>query len=470
MKDKSYTKREKQNMIISLLLFRLTLDFMYIYIIQKEYTNIAMFSLGYSRGAFSFNYDVSRIIFSFILSLFMIEILVKFILHHDKPHELICIGLLGISILPNIVMFAYSDIEWRFILLFTAFWTWFFVIVILLNKKDKYAIDHGLEKHKLLGITKKPAVMLFWLIVVGFTVGSIVLSYRYYGGFHISLSFSNDDVYASRLSARNKFGTVLNYFRNNAMYVIMPLIANIFLVKRKYGAFAISFIVLLLLFSIDSQKAVLMLAILSFGVAHIIKNKISKLLIRGLLYTNLVVIIFYLITGNLTIIDYLVKRIYFLPAIIGRCHYDYVTAHDNLVLFSSLLQRLNIISNYAYAEVPLPFLIGRYYFGSISISANTGGYAGTYAYGPLSLVITPIIYGILFKVLDKVTDNIEVKYYIPFILVTVFVVVGSTMPSVLLVYGYIIGLIMLYIMNNTDVFNFTTRSGNKFTIGGRKRR
>lgn len=243
------------------------------------------------------------------------------------------------------------------------------------------------------------------------------------------------------------------------MYVIIPLIANIFLIKRKYGLFGISFIVLLLLFSVDSQKAVLMLAILSFGVAHIIKNKISNTLIRGLLFANLFVILFYLITGNLLLIEYLVKRIYFLPAIIGRCYYEYVTTNGNMVLLSSFLQGIGAIKNYVYADVSLPFLIGKYYFGSVSISANTGGFAGAYAYGILSLFITPLAYGFLFRLLDKVTIFVEAKFYIPFIMVTVYVIVGSTISSVLLVYGYIIGIIMLYIMNNTDDFEFSKSSG-----------
>lgn len=460
MHDAFYSRKDKQLMALLLLLFRLTLDFMYIYIIQKEYNNINILSMGYANGAFSFHYDAGRIAYSFFASFLFIELLVRCIIRHDKPHELICVGLLGISILPNMVMFAYSNIEWRFILLLTIFWIWFYTIVILMNKKDEDIIDRGEQKSGSIGIfSKKTAWYLFWIIVLAFIFGSIVLSYRYYGGFHINLSFADNDVYELRLSARGSFGTFLNYFRNNAMYVIIPLIANIFLIKRKYGLFGISFIVLLLLFSVDSQKAVLMLAILSFGVAHIIKNKISNTLIRGLLFANLFVILFYLITGNLLLIEYLVKRIYFLPAIIGRCYYEYVTTNGNMVLLSSFLQGIGAIKNYVYADVSLPFLIGKYYFGSVSISANTGGFAGAYAYGILSLFITPLAYGFLFRLLDKVTILVEAKFYIPFIMVTVYVIVGSTISSVLLVYGYIIGIIMLYIMNNTDDFEFSKSSG-----------
>lgn len=465
MQETSYSKRDKRFLVIYLILFRLTLDFMYLYIIQKEYINIEILASGYARGAFSFHYDVARIMYSFVISIIFIEILVRRIVRHDKPHEMICIGLLAISALPNMVMFAYSDIEWRFILLQTAFWLWFLTIVFLTNKREEDLLDQGVEIIKSKGIfSRQSAKYIFWIIALIFILGSIILSYRYYGGFHISLSLASDDVYKSRLLARGSFGTILNYFRNNAMYVIVPLVANVFLLKKKYGLFGISIIVLLLLFGIDSQKAVLMLALLSLGVAHIIRKKISSTLIKGLLFTNIFVILFYLITGNLRLVDYLVKRIYFLPAIIGRCYYEYVNTNGNMVLFSSLLQGMNVITNYAYAEIPLPYSIGRYYFGSVSISANTGGFGGAYAYGLLSLFITPIAYAFLFRLLNRATRNIEAKYYIPFILVTVFVIEGVAIPSVLLIYGYVIGLIMLYIMNNTGVFEFPVNSSIRFKI------
>ena len=119
---------------------------------------------------------------------------------------------------------------------------------------------------------------------------------------------------------------------------------------------------------------------------------------------------------------------------------------------------MNAIQNYEYAEISLPFMIGRYYFGSVSISANTGAFAGAYAYGLLSLFITPLAYAFLFRLLNKFTRNIEVNYYIPFILVTIFVIEGATIPSVLSVYGYITGLILLYLMNNTCLFVFSDHS------------
>lgn len=470
MQETSYSKRDKQDLIVGLILFRLTLDFMYLFIIQGEYENITILSLGYARGAFSFNYDAGKIIASFLLSILFIAFLVKFIIERDRPHELLCVGLLNISVLPSVVLFAYSDISWEFILLFTLFWLWFYVIVMLINRKIEKSNDNSRCKKNRVGlISKRSAVILFWLITLIFIIGSISLSFNYFGGFNISLSYAPDDVYGSRVAARGAFGTLSNYFRNNAMYIVIPLIANAFLIKRMYSLFSVALLVLLLLFSIDSQKAVLMLALLSFVIVHMNNNRILGKLIRCFLLINIFVILFYLVTENILFIDYLVKRIYFLPAIIGKCYFEYVSTHGNMILFSTLLQVANIIKDYPYAEKALPFLIGKTYFGSINISANTGGFAAAFAYGFLSLFVTPIVYGFLFRLLNKVTDKMEEKYYMPFIVVTVFVVNGTTIPSVILVYGYLTGLMLLYVMNSAGVFEFSGENLIKFSFGGKKK-
>lgn len=444
-----YSKAEKQKIGTEMFLFRITLDIMYFWILQREYNNISILSLGYSRNAFSFATDPLRIIISYAITILFIIFALNKIVSSDKPHELLMIALLMISIFPNLSMFAYSDIEWMFLVYVSLFWIWFIIIVSYISHRSVR------EEEKLRNdprLSKESSEILFWIIAIVFIVGSVVLSYAYYGRFYINLSFNSEDVYSSRLEARGAFSTITNYFRNNAMYVVIPLLANAFLIKKRYLLFASSVFVLILLFSVDSQKAVLMLAFVSMIAALFINKKICKTIVTGLLAVNVFVIAFYLIANNVLIIDYLVKRIYFLPAIIGRCHYEYVNSHDNVLFFSSLLQNIGVVSNYAYKEMALPFLIGRHYFGSGSISANTGGFAGAYVYGWIGMVFIPIIYAFLLKTLDGVTENIEPKYYIAFIVVGTFAINGATLTSVMFVYGFIVGLILLSIMNTAEVF------------------
>lgn len=462
MFENTYSNYERILMRFGLFTFRITLDFMYMYILKKEYINIPLLLSGYERGAFTFSVTPTRIIMSYLLTLLFIEFVMRFIVRNDRPHELICISLLAISVFPNLTMFSYSEIEWGFVLWLTLFWIACFAIMHLFMKKPANSIETKLWSKLHFLSDKKIAQYIFWIIVLLFVVGSIAFAYFFHGRFYINLSFNPEDVYESRLSARGTIGTVFNYFRNTSMYTIIPILLNAFLRKKKYGLFGICLLTLLLLYSIDSQKAVLMLAVVSIIGAFIVNKKAAKTIIMGFLFVNVFVILFYLATGNLLLIDYLVKRIYFIPAIISKCYYEYIGIHGNLVFLSSFFQSMNLISNYAYKELSLPFQIGKYYFGSSSISANTGGFAGAYAYGVIGMIIVPIVYGYLFKLLDRLYPSMEIKYYFPFIVISAYTIVGTTLPSVILVYGLVIGLFLLYVMNNSGLFERNESTQKRF--------
>lgn len=459
-----YSKYEKQKMMFLLFFFRISLDYMYMHIIRTEYVNITLMALGYQRGAFTFYTDPRRIVVSFILSAAFIIFVVSKIVRNDKPHEMISLGLLATSVLPNHVMFAYSKIEWRFIILHTLFWAWLFMLTYWVTKKMKDSPRHSCN---ICGITKQNAKIAFWTIVTIFIVGSVILSYRYYGGFHIDIRLDNENVYASRTAARGSFSTLTNYFRNNAMLVVIPLIIVAFLKKKKYVFCLVSVITLLLLFSVDSVKLVLFVTIVSMVVAIVMRTKISKLISYGFVIINFFVIVSYELTGKLLLVEYLIKRIYFIPAINGSLYYECVNNFGNQLFFSTLLRHYGFVSDYAYSDVSLPFMIGRFYYGSVNISANTGGFGSAYAYGIIALFFIPVVYAFMFKLLDAVTVGMNSCFYISFVIIMVYSMVNTSITSILTVYGYIVGIVLLGIMNKTDIF--VDLSSNKVYRGDNRR-
>ena len=467
MQETYYNKKDKRIMAFCLFVFRLTLDYMYYFILKNEYMNIAILSLGYAKGAFSFNADPLRILVSYILTIAFIEYVVKRIVNNDKPHELMVTSLLCLSILPNMTMFAYSEIEWRFIVLFSLFWGWFVVCVSMFDRTRLISDGFIIGFKSSVVDEKKSAAYVFWMIAVLFLVGSAVFSIVYNGGLRFNFDLTNDVVYENRLAARGSIDLLTNYFRNNAMFVIIPIIAIAFLLKRKYVMFILAIVVLLMLFSVDSLKIVIFLIVVSIIAAVIITTKVSKSIIKWLLTLNVFVILCYVLTGDILAIDYLVKRVYFLPAIIGNCFYEFVGENGNQVFFSSLLIRLGIITNYAYSEIQLPFLIGRYYFGSINISANTGGFGSAFAYGDYALILIPVLYAYMFRILDRVTCRIEPKYYISFIILNAYVITNASISTVIIVYGYVAGLILLMIMNRMEAFRYNNLRLPQLVLRGR---
>lgn len=448
-----YVRKERKEMIFLLCLFKITLDYMYQFIIKKEYINILILSRGYSRNAFSFEFNLSKYVLSCVIAFAFIFILVKKIIIKDRAHEILMLGLSCISFLPSLTLFAFSNLEWRFFICLICFWSCFYMAIFFICSKNS-----NLENINRNVIDSKYAKIIFWMISVIFIIGSILLAYRYLGSIHVSLDFSSEDVYASRLLARGKFGTFLNYFRNNAMYIVLPLLCIVFLVKKNYIMLVFGLWIIVLLFNIDSQKTVLMLTLVSICAALIVKRKASKVIIRGLAGINIITIIIYSLTNNLVLVDALIKRIYFLPAIIGKCQYEYVNSHQHVILMSSLLSKTGILKDYQYHDLALPFTIGREYFGSNQISANTGGFAGAYIYGGLGLILIPIAYAIIFKLLDIVSTNLQLKCYISIIIIQIFVISGTNITSVLTVYGLGLAVILLLLMNNNTFFKINKKT------------
>lgn len=456
--EKVYLKKDKREIYTVLVLLKISFDVIYWFIIQNTYSDILILERAYQRNAFSFEANFLKYIISWLVSLVMIHLITKYVIKKDKPHEMLIITLFVISFLPNISLFALSDLEWSFFFWQLFFWSWFICFQQVFIKFKYFAFPHfGNAKNK---INSKTAGVFLFGFALCFLIGSIYLAYKYYGKIYIDLALNTENVYDSRLSARGAFGTLTNYFRNNAMYVVLPMIAVCFWVMKRYLCFAAGLVAIGIVYSIDSQKAVLFLTFVSICAATIVRKKVCKLILKGILYVNVLTSILYGFTKSLTLVDYLFKRIYFLPAIIGHCHFEYVNTHQHVVFMSSLLSKLNIIKNYEYAKLGLPFVIGENYFGSHTISANTGAFAGAYDYGLIGLILIPVIYSILFKMLDDVCENIKPNYYMTIIVVMSFVIEGATLPSVILVYGFLVALLMLYLMRCTNSF----RQINKIRI------
>ena len=451
MQDK-YKLKEKQEMFFASFLIRLTLDFMFCIILKNQYQNIAILKLGYDRGAFIFCFDILKIVVSYLASFFFSGLIIRLFVREDEPQEMIMVGLLMVSILPNLSLFAYGGAGWKYFFIFCIFWIWFICIVYIISTKIRLNSGaDGVDNTK--ALTPKSASLTFYIVCVLFVVGSIALAARYNHGFKINLNMDSDYVYLARTQARGAFGTVENYFRNNAMYMILPLILTIAYQKRKNMIFIFSAFVLLLLYTVDAQKAIVFIAAVSLMISIFVNEKPTKAIVFGLLSINLIICIFTFITNSTLLSEAVIKRIYFLPAIISKCQFEYVNQNNSIVvMFSSLARNLGLIKDYAYANIQLPFVIGSKYFGSVNISANTGAFAGAYVYGIFGLIVIPIIYAYLFCALKIVTNTISFKFYISVVVCLIYVIQGASITSVILVYGMLLAIVLLSLMKHAGSY------------------
>lgn len=428
-------------MFYMLLLIKLTFDYIYYFILRYDYGKIELLKRGFNRGAFQFNFNFLIYLITTIISLFFIYFFSKYVANDNKTSTVLFSVLFLIGYFPCVTLMAFSSYSWSYLIYFHLYWLWFMYIFVKIKKiRLKTIVSNKI-------FNKKNSKILFYLITSIFILISVGLAYKYYGKIYIEISFSNDNVYENRLAARGAFGTISNIVRNNCMYAVFPIVIVYLFNKKKISQFIVILFAIFIVYSVDSQKASMLIVMASLLLAFFIKKNALNFIIRGILLLNITCIVLYSAFDINIFLDYLFKRIYFLPAIITQCQFDYVNTNGFVVMFSSILSKIGLLNNYIYNELQLPFAIGLKYFGSAAISSNTGGFAAAYVYGPLGILVTPIIYSLLFKLLNDVTKNLDLRYSISIIVSFAYLINGASLPAVILIYGYLLAIFLLLLLN-----------------------
>lgn len=426
-----------------MILFRLSLDLLYVTVLK----NYSVTSELLSTGVFNLDIDVVKYGLSWLLFLITIVFLDKGILHtKDKASEIIILGLYIMSFIPSISLFGLANLDYQYLLYFMLFWT------ILLGAV--YAFCNVKYKHIKLGLksnllkSEKFKYSIWMSIVFIFCFGVILISWRYSG---LSLNLTLDNVKIYQLRAQVKLGTVIDYFRNNAMFIVVPFAAIYCFQKRKWILLAFLVWIQLLLYGIDNQKAALFILPVSILGYVFYKKYIISLIPKLLILGNIAIYIEALIGKTTFLTSNLLERIYYLPAILSNCYFEYFRYRQPVVPFVTLLEKMGLVTNYPYAT-GVPYLIAGEYLNNPAISANTGMFGSAYSYGIFGVILIPIAYALLFHLLDKATSHLQIKTFISVLIILVFVITGATIFVVLSVYGFIMALIMLSLVNNNSRF------------------
>lgn len=456
-----YNSKEQWKLILYTILIRISYDIMYWFIIQEEFSNIMLLARAYSRGALCFDNDILKYIFSYVVTVLSAILLFKRVIRGDRFSDLMIVSIYYISFLPCLTLYSCSNIRWDALFILSLFWIYFLTIQDFIINRVRLRRTSNidiLEQRINLDIKNKKIIM--HIIFVVFICGSIILSYVYNGGFKFNLSLNTEDVYEARLLARDKFGIIVNYFRNTAMYAVLPLLTTYSLFKKKYSMVCLCLFTQVLLFNIDSIKSTLFLTILSIIAYFFVNKKIIVSIAKAIMLINYGSVVTYFFTGGLFLVDNLMKRVYFLPALISNFYYEYVTDNGAMYFASSLLLEFNIISDYIYSQLSLPFSVGLQYFGNAEIRANTGAFGGAYEYGILGIFIIPLVYVCFFCMLNKFTSNINTKVFISVIVVYSYMIANTSITTIFLVYGFIITIYELYLINEISLLERHKNTSN----------
>ncbi|MNO77786.1 hypothetical protein D3C76_689060 [compost metagenome] len=166
---------------------------------------------------------------------------------------------------------------------------------------------------------------------------------------------------------------------------------------------------------------------------------------------NIFIFIESLFNKSTFLVSTILERMYYLPAILSNCYFEYFKEMPSVVPFVSIFQKIGFVNDYPYT-MGVPYIIGSVYFNNSAISANTGMFGSAYSYGILGVLIIPLAYGFLLSLLNKATTGLEVKTYISILIFLIYAITGATIFVVISVYGYILALILLSLVNNNSRF------------------
>lgn len=121
-------------------------------------------------------------------------------------------------------------------------------------------------------------------------------------------------------------------------------------------------------FSINGLKSTLFITIFSVILYAIYNFKLIKNIIPIISLLGIVGIIETLISKSHIIIDYLIRRVMFIPNLLNYYYWDYFSVHRPDFFQQGFLRYLGFNSSYT----SIPKFIGYIYFGNPNNSANNG--------------------------------------------------------------------------------------------------
>lgn len=411
--------------IFGILLFRLSLDFLYYFILYPMY-NIYGFML---------DFKIEKYIISMILLLIVSSLLTGQI-RDSRPSSSMIMFLFLLSFVPNTSLFAFMNLEYYFIMISFTYWIIFSLAYWIIPKKFKTTNSFMDQKYPNL---YKYIPIVFLFIIVAFSYS--------YNGLRINLDLS--DVYEMRMQSRvigiPKF---MNYIMPWAGNVVFPIFIIKMFIDKKYVKVSLFIVAELLLFSITGMKTWLFVLIISLIWILFIKGKdfIFKLPVLFFLI-NIVAYFEFAILKSSFFINHFTRRVFFSTSLSNYYYLDFFTDNAKISLTDSALgwiKRFGFVG--PYDNEPVSRLIGRIYYNNINMNASSGTIADAYAnFGWLGILIYPFLLMILFRLMDKYSYGIERRILIPIIVSMSVLLLNGNIFSVMTTYGYIIALLYLAI-------------------------
>jgi len=285
------------------------------------------------------------------------------------------------------------------------------------------------------------------MFIVFILAGTIIFISGRYTGFRFKISFHN--VYELRSEAQTfKIPIILGYIYS-ASKSINPLLLAYYLTKKEYKYSLLIFLIQILSFSINGSKTILTTTLLAVIFNIFYKKKYLKLLPWIFISFNLLGVLELYVLKTYTIINYFIRRVFFVPNLLNYYYYDFFKKNTPDYLKQSFLRYLNQKSEYP----PIDNMIGDIYFNKPEMGANNGLFSDAYAnFGIFGIFIMPLAIIFILKILDSCAEGLEDKILLTPAITLAFIFISSFYFTILLTHGLIGLCITLYFLEKQKKF------------------
>lgn len=395
-----------------------------------EFSYISFVSDVYAKNNFKFEFNIFRYIitkFIFIIPLFLIEQSVKF-------DRFILSVFTLLMIIPNLIIFEFIPdtpilINLGLIFFVIFYYSLSFIYIPLNIKTPLLSINYKVIFIALL------AILMFvpFIFVYGFDL-------------HFN-AFNYDEIYKIRKISPLKETLFTDYFFPWLVKVIVPIGMIMSLKYRKKYLLVVLFLIQLYMFLLFAHKSVFISFFIMFFYFFKNEEKQLKYFISSILGLLFISIIISQIAHNVVVESIFSRRLFFVPAILNNCYFDFFT--DNHIYLSHSIFKSFI--EYPFSLSP-DHMIGKEYFGQPQMASNNGFISdGFMNFGLIGVILNSIVLAVVLKVIK----SLKISYiYYGVILILIFAFISSYFLTTLLTHGVLLFIfVSLLVLRNTAIEN-----------------
>lgn len=410
--------------MLSLVLYRFGLDYIYSNWIVLHYSNYGFIS------NFSFT--------SYILSI-LLFISGTIMLRYDSRSSSIIINFLTLFyFVPFTTMVAFNAFDNKiYIVYFIIYWLLLILFSTFLNK---IKCNNMIMQNRYVSVNTKK-------IILNIFVGIITINILYVILFHtgINISFNLYDIYKFRSNVDyNSIPTVCMYVLNGSKLYI-PIIFFFYYYHNNYKGMTLLFIIGMLCFVALRYKSVIFVEICILLILilkrFINRDSINKYAVIGISIS--VLEIFWGKTYYMT--DFIIRRVCFLTNLLSYDYFVYFLINEPDYFRSSFLRWFGFVS--PFKDLSVVKSIGLEFFGSSNISANNGMLADVFANtGYIGLILMPLVIALLLMFIDFITIGVPFIIILLPCLIIAMNLIDTFLFVTLLTHGLLLSMFLFTLM------------------------